>query len=133
MGKHLLLGRIPISVRSAKKGRIQHNGNKVSPVVITLLQAQETIKAAANVKDKEMYNKTEYLYLIAKKFKMHYHCRKTFLKGFGEKHRQGAKVGEPEVIYIKNNFIRGPLEGLKSANYKKWLKNQPFLNLIVCK
>ena len=37
-----------------KKGRIQHNGNKFSPIVITSFQARETIKAAAKVKDEEI-------------------------------------------------------------------------------
>ena len=35
-----------------------------------------------------MYNEIEDLDLIAKEFKMHDHCRKTFLKGFGEKSRE---------------------------------------------
>ena len=48
-----------------KKGRIQHNENKVSPVVITLFQAQETIKATAKVKDEQMYSEIEYLDLIS--------------------------------------------------------------------
>ena len=64
---------------------------------------------------------------------MHDHCRKTFLKGFGEKHRQSIKAGGPAVIYIRKNFVRGRLEGLKWANYKMWLKNQPVLNLILRK
>ena len=50
---------------------------------------------------------------------MHDHCRKTFLKRFGEKHRQSTKAGRPEVSYIRKNFIRGCLEGLKWATYKK--------------
>ena len=57
-----------------KKGRIQHNGEKVSPVVITSFQTQETIKAAEKVKDKQMYNEIEYLDLIAKEFKVHDNC-----------------------------------------------------------
>ena len=44
---------------------------------------------------------------------MHDYCLKTFLKGFGEKHRQSTKVGGPKVIYIRNNFTRGRSEGLK--------------------
>ena len=77
----------PYVCNICKKGQIQHNGNKVSPVVITSFQAQETIKAAAKVKD-EKYNEIEYLDLIAKEFKMHDHCRKIFLRGFSEKQRQ---------------------------------------------
>ena len=47
-----------------------------------------------------MYNEIEYLDLIATEFKIHDHCWKTFLKGFGKKHRQSTKVGWPEEIYI---------------------------------
>ena len=64
---------------------------------------------------------------------MHDHSQKTFFKRFGEKHRQSTKAGGPEVIYIRDNFIRGHLEALKWANYKKGLENQPVLNLIACK
>ena len=64
---------------------------------------------------------------------MNDYCRKTFLKGFAEKQRQSTKAGRPEVIYIRNKFIRSRFEGLKWANYKKWLKNQSVFNLIVCK
>ena len=100
----------------------------MGPVVITSLQAQEAINAAAKVKDEEMYVEIEYLDLIVKGFKMHDHCRKTFLRGFGEEYRQSTKAGGPEVIY-KNHFM-GSFRGV---NYKQWLKNQPVLNLIMCK
>ena len=47
-------------------------------------------------KDGEMYSKIEYLDLIFREFKMHDHCWKTFLKGFGEKHRHSTKAGGPK-------------------------------------
>ena len=98
-----------------------------------MFQAQETIKAAGKIKDEEMYKDIEYFDLIAKEFKMHGHWRETFTKEFGEKHLQVTKTEEPKVIYIRNNFIRVRFEGLKWTNFKKWLKNQPVLNIIVCK
>ena len=58
-------------------------------------------------------------------------AEKHFLRDL--KRNTDKTVGGPEVIYIKNNFIRYRLEELKWANYKKWLKNQPVLNLVVCK
>ena len=45
---------------------MQYLGKKVQPVKITSFQAQETIKAAARVKDMDMYNEIQDLDLIAK-------------------------------------------------------------------
>lgn len=50
---------------------------------------------------------------------MHDYCLKTFLKGFGEKHRQSTEVGGPKVIYIRNNLIKDRFAGLTWANFKK--------------
>ena len=58
-----------------------------------------------------MYNEIEDLDLIAKEFKMHDHCRKTFLKGFGEQSREKLKSGEPEVKLL--NFSKTSLSILK--------------------
>jgi len=74
-----------------KLGRRQFKGKKVTPVTITSFQAEKTIKAAAKAKNPEMYNEIADLDLISKEFKMHDHCRKTFLKGFGEKSREKSK------------------------------------------
>ena len=53
-----------------------------------------------------MYNEIEDLDLIAKEFKMHDHCRKIFLKGFGEQSRKKLKFGEPEVYFKLLNFTK---------------------------
>ena len=45
--------------------RVQYGGRKVQHVKITSFQAQETIKAAARVKDMDMYNEIQDLDLIA--------------------------------------------------------------------
>ena len=76
-----------------KKVETQHNNKKVNPVQITTFQCAETVIAAAKEKNTDMYNELFYLDLVAKNFKMHDHCRKTFLKGFGEKARM--KRSEP--------------------------------------
>ena len=81
-----------------KKGRIQYKGKKVTPVTITSFQAQETIKAAAKATDRDMYDEIEDLDLIAKEYKMHDHCRKTFLKGFGEQSREKLKSTELQKV-----------------------------------
>ena len=39
-----------------------------------------------------MYEDIKELDLIAKEFKMHDHCRKSFLKGFGEKSREKLQL-----------------------------------------
>ena len=56
-----------------------------------------------------MYNKIEGLDLIAKEFKMHDHCWKIFLKGFGEQNREKLKSGEPEVYFKLLNFSKTSL------------------------
>lgn len=90
-----------------KRGRIQFKGKKVTPVTITSFQAQETVKAAAKTKNPEMYNEIVDLDLISKEFKMHDHCRKTFLKGFGERSREKSKSLETEVcLHCKYYVLR---------------------------
>ena len=75
----------PDKCNSCGSGRVQYGGIKVQPIKITSFQAQDTIKAAAKAKGLDMYNEIQDLDLIAKKFKMHEHCRQTFSKGFGRK------------------------------------------------
>ena len=58
-----------------------------------------------------MYKEIEYVDLIVKGFRMHGYCRKAFLRGFGEEHRQSTKAGGAEVIY-KNHFM-GSFRGVK--------------------
>ena len=82
-------------------------------MTITSFQPQETIKAAAKAKDQDMYNEIEDLDLIAEEFKMHDHCRKIFLKGFGEQSRKKLKSGEPEVCFEVLNFSKTSLSILK--------------------
>ena len=48
----------------------------------------------------------EDLDLIAKEFKMHGHCRKTLLKGFGEQSWEKLKSEEPEVYFKLLNFSK---------------------------
>ena len=60
---------------------------------------QDTIKPAAKAKGLDMYNEIQDLDLIAKKFKMHEHCRQTFSKGFGGKSRAKNQSEESEVSY----------------------------------
>ena len=96
-----------------KKSRIQYKGKKVTPVIITSFQPQETIKAAAKAKDQDRYNEIEDLDLIAKEFKMHDHRRKTSLKWFGEQSREKLKSGEPEVCFKLLNFSKTSLSILK--------------------
>ena len=98
-----------------KKSRMQYKGKKVTPVTITSFQAQKTIKAAAKVKDQDMCNEIEDLDLIAKEFKIHDHCRKTFLKGFGEQSREKLRSGEPEVYFKLLDFSKTSLSILKKS------------------
>ena len=83
-------------------------------MTIVSFQAQDIIKAAAKVKDQEMHNEIEDLDLIAKEFKMHDHCRKTFLKEFGDQSREKLESAKSEVPYdiisIILNFYRGYLQ-----------------------
>lgn len=82
----------PEECNICKKGRIQHKGNKSYPKCIASFQAQETIKAAAKLRDPSMYENIKELDLIAKEFKMHDHCRKSFLKGFGKESREKLQL-----------------------------------------
>ena len=78
---------------------MQYGGIKVQPIKITSFQAKDTIKAAAKAKGFDMYNEIQDLDLIAKEFKMHEHCRKAFIKGFGGKGRAKKQSEEAEVSY----------------------------------
>ena len=79
---------------------MQYGGIKVQPIKRTSFQAQDTIKAAAKAKGFDMYNEIQDLGLIAKEFKMHEHCRKTFIKGFGRKSRAKKQSEESEVNIV---------------------------------
>ena len=98
---------------SGKNHAVQYKDKKVTPVTITSFQAKKTIKAAAKAKDQDMYNEIEDLDLLAKEFKMHDHCRKYFLRGFGEQSREKLKSGEPEVYFKLLNFSYTSLSILK--------------------
>ena len=91
------------------KYRIQYHGKKVIPLTITTHVAENTIKAAAKVKDGDMYDKIKDEDLIASEFKYHYHCYVEFTRGFSEKERIENECGEPsegssDAVYQKGDF-----------------------------
>ena len=66
-----------------KKGRVQHKGEKVSPILIQEgLDYEIPIKKAMAEKDLSAYNEIKDLNLFERKCKMHKHCRRNFVRGF---------------------------------------------------
>jgi len=60
------------------KYRIQHLTKKYEPYTITTYNAATSIKTAAKNKNQKLYQEIEHLDLIAKEFKVHKTCYKTF-------------------------------------------------------
>ena len=87
----------PPECNICKKLRVQHNNKRVLPVKIATFQCAETIKAAAKEKNPDMYYEILDLDIVAKEFKMHDHCRKSFLKEFGEETREKSKEINPSI------------------------------------
>ena len=85
-----------------KKGRIQQGAKKVDPIRMTTFETQATVKAAAKVKDEDMFIEIKDLDLIAKEFKMYDLCRKRFTKGFGPQDREKAQAKEVGFFYRKS-------------------------------
>ena len=69
--------------------RAQYQNEDVYPYKITTFQCNDTVKAAAKAQNEVLFDEIRCLDLVAKEFKMHDHCRKKFLEGFGQEARNG--------------------------------------------
>ena len=63
-----------------KKGSVKLKGKKALPIAITTIEATESIKEAAKIKDPKLYAEIKDIDLIAKEFKYHEHCRRNFTR-----------------------------------------------------
>ncbi|XP_066931362.1 uncharacterized protein [Clytia hemisphaerica] len=114
----------PPECQDCKRYRVKYQGEHVFPFKIKTQQCAESIKAAAKAKSEDLYYEIHLLDLVAREFKMHDHCRKKFLKGFGEVTRdnnerniasqQSSRIDENEIsktdftslkLYIERNLI----------------------------
>ena len=77
------------------KNRVQHSGQKITPLTIKTKDAETTIKNISKERNPGLYGRIKDEDLVAKEFRYHTHCYRNFTRQW---------TSESKVIYDKGNF-----------------------------
>ena len=81
------------------KNRVQHRNKRYNPYKITCFDTASRTKSTAETNNPALYNETADLDLIAKEFKVHEHCYKTFTLTPVENANVASDANSNEVVF----------------------------------
>ena len=81
-----------MNVIYVEKVRVKDKNQHFFPQTVTTMDVCDTIKAAAKVENPTLYAEIHDLDLIAKEFKYHRHCYKSFTRSYGKKERDNEET-----------------------------------------
>ena len=115
----------PKECNLCKKYRVKQKKTHLLPQTVATINACETIKAAAKVKNPLLYSEIYDVDLIAKEFKYHRHCYKSFTFGYGKNQRSDRErvLDDQPVSSI----------GTSENNHKRFAEVCEFINYNILK
>jgi len=119
----------PKECNLCSKFRVQHNRQKVVPYKIVTKDAQNSIKAAAKTKNNQLHAEIESLDLIAKEFKVHAHCYKSFTRGFEKNSIQTSNIDLTPSIPKTSAYDNGNFDGVVQHVIDKIIKTGKWVSM----